>query len=96
MTCEDTDAIALDSVIETEWQMIQNKRSFKVKSYFSNMYCSTMRLLRISHKFYTKGTKGVKLVNQLIWLNYSMYPYLPPKFALCMSLVLLCIFMTSS
>lgn len=93
MTCEDTH---IDGIIDTEWHIVHNKRSFKVKSYFSNVYCKTMRLVRMSRKVYLKGAKGVKLINHLVWLNYSMYPYLPPKLALCMSLVLVCIFMVSS
>lgn len=78
---------------DDEWQMIHNKRSLKVKSYLNSVYCNMMRYTTVGSKIYTKGTNSIKLINQLVWLNYSMYPYLPPKLALCMSIVLICVFL---
>jgi hypothetical protein len=78
---------------DEEWQVIHNKKSLKVKSYLSSVYCMMMRYTKVGCKIYTKGTKSIKLINQLVWLNYSMYPYLPPKLALSMSIVLICVFL---
>lgn len=78
---------------DDEWQVIHNKRSLKIKSYLSLMYCKMMRYSKMSYNVYTKGTKSIKLINQIVWLNYTMYPYLPPKLALSMSIVLICVFL---
>lgn len=92
MTCYDGHVMMSNSV-DDDWQVINNKRSLKVKSYLSLMYCKLMRYTKMSCRIYTRGTQGIKLINNLVWLNYSMYPYLPPKLALSMSIVLICVFL---
>ncbi len=84
-----------DGDSENDWLVIENKRSFKLKSHWSSVYCNTRRIASLSYKLYKKGAKGLKLFNQLIWLNYSMYPYLPPKVGLSLSLALVCVFLVS-
>lgn len=79
-----------------DWQVIDNKPSFKLKSHWNNLYCNTRRFAKITFRIYQKGAKGIKLLNHLIWLNYSMYPYLPPKLAFSMSIVLVCVFLVTS
>lgn len=79
-----------------DWQVIDNKPIFKFKSHWNNLYCTTRRLVKTTYVMYNKGAKGIKLFNHLVWLNYSMYPYLPPKVAFSMSIVLVCVFLVSS
>lgn len=80
---------------DDEWQVIENKRVFKFRSHWSSVYCNARRIASLSYKLYNKGAKGLKLFNQLIWLNYSLYPYLPPKVGLSLSLAMVCVFLVS-
>lgn len=79
-----------------DWQMIESKPLFKVKSHCGLVYCKTRWIVAKAYKLYKKGTKGFKLINQLVWLNYSMSSILAPKLSLCLSIALICVFFVSS
>jgi hypothetical protein len=76
-----------------DWEIIETTPSLKVKSKLSNYYCKSRYFVSILHLMYNNGVSAIKLVNQLVWVNYSMYPYLPPKLSLIVSVVVVCIFL---
>lgn len=76
-----------------DWEIIETSPSLKVKSKFSSYYCKSRYLVSILHLMYKNGVSTVKLVNQLVWVNYSMYPYLSPKLSLIVSVIVVCIFL---
>jgi hypothetical protein len=76
-----------------DWEMIETTPSLKVKSKLSNYYCKSRYLVNILHMMYNNGVNTIKLINQLVWINYSMYPYLPPKLSLIVSVLVVCIFL---
>lgn len=76
-----------------DWEVIKSPTSFKIKSKLDNYYCKSRYFISIMHHIYKNGVNTVKLVNQLFWINYSMYPYLPPKLSFTISIVIVCIFL---
>lgn len=39
---------------------------------------------------------GIKLFNRLFWMNYTVSPFCPPKVAVPLSIVLVCIFIVNN
>lgn len=76
-----------------EWEIISSPASFKFKSTVNNYYCKSRHMIKIVKTIYNNGINSIKLINQLVWIYYSMYPYLPPKISLSISIVLICIFL---
>lgn len=75
-----------------EWEIISSPASFKFKSAVNNYYCKSRYIIKLLQHIYNNGVNSIKLINQLVWINYSMYPYLPPKLSLTISIVLVSIF----
>lgn len=75
-----------------EWEIVSSPPSFKFKSTFSNYYCQSRYIIKVLKNIYNNAMSSIKLINQLIWINYSMYPYLPPKLSFTISIVIVCIF----
>ena len=82
----------MNDVDPNDWEVIETPPSFKMKSKLSHFYCKSRYIVSLLQAMYNNGISTVKLVNQLVWINYSMYPYLPPKMSLLVSVVIVCIF----
>lgn len=82
-----------DSNENSDWEIIKSPTSFRIKSAVSNYYCKSRYLINIVHHMYNTGVNTIKLINQLFWINYSMYPYLSPKLSLLISITIVCIFL---
>jgi hypothetical protein len=80
----------------TEWEIIKSQPSLRVQSKVNEFYCNTRYIIALVSKVYSNGVRGIKLVNQLVWLNYSMYPYFPPKLSFTISILLVCVFLMNS
>lgn len=73
-----------------EWEIVSSPPCFK--STISNYYCKSRYTIKLLHRFYNNGMNSIKVINQLLWINYSMYPYLPPKLSLTISIIIVCVF----
>lgn len=79
-----------------EWEIISSSPSFKLKSTLSNYYCTSRYIFKVLKNIYNNGLNSLKLINQLVWIHYTMYPYLPPKLSFTISIVIVCIFIMNT
>ena len=75
-----------------DWEIISVSPSFEIKSRLDSYYCKSRYIIKVLQHIYNNGMKSIKLINQLVWINYSMYPYLPPKISLIVSIIIVCIY----
>jgi hypothetical protein len=75
-----------------EWEIVSSPPIFKLKSKLSNYYCKSRYIIKVLQHIYNNGMNSIKMINQLVWINYSLYPYLPPKLSFTISIVVVCIF----
>lgn len=80
---------------DEDWEILKAPKSFRIKSKLYNYYCKSRYIFKFLHMIYKNGAKGARFINQVIWINYSLYPYLPPKISLLLSIVMVSIFMMS-
>lgn len=95
----------VDEVISDNWEVVDKNQDIKIEninSKFQYFYYvkKTISQGRFAYKkckrVYDFGFGGIKLVNRLFWMNYTVSPFCPPKVAVPLSILLVCIFIINN
>ena len=95
----------VEEVISDNWEVIDkiqdntsknNDDKFQYFYYVKKKISQGRYLYKRCKRAYNFGYGGIKLFNRLFWMNYTVSPFCPPKVAVPLSILLVCIFIINN
>lgn len=92
-------------VISENWELVDkfqennsknNDGRFQYFYYVKKTFSQGRYVYKKCKRAYDFSFSGIKLFNRLFWMNYTVSPFCPPKVAIPLSIVLVCIFIVNN